>query len=97
MALGKQRFNVRAACSKDKLKFKFFLSPVCTLCVCVCVCVGGGDSARALCTCNHLHMCSVVREVELIFKCVSRQRFMFACGVENFTIFDLVSPSKLYH
>ena len=57
----------------------------------------GGDSARALCTCNHLHMCSVVHEVELIFKCVSRQRFMFACGVENFTIFDLVSPSKLYH
>ena len=70
------------------------------VCVCVCVCVGGGgggDSARALCTCDHLHMCSVVHEVELIFKCVSRQRFMFACGVENFTIFDLVSPSKLYH
>ena len=94
MALGKQRFNVRAACPKDKLKFKFFSSPVCTLCVWG---GGGGDSARALCTCNHLHMCSVVREVELIFKCVSRQRFMFACGVENFTIFDLVSPSKLYH
>ena len=91
MALGKQRFNVRAACPKDKLKFKFFLSPVYT------VCVLGGDSARALCKCNHLHMCSVVHEVELIFKCVSRQRFMFACGVENFTIFDLVSPSKLYH
>jgi len=56
---------------------------------------GAGDSARALCTCNH--MCSVVHEVELIFKCVSRQRFLFACGVENSTIFDLVSPSKLYH
>ena len=94
MALGKQRFNVRAACPKDKLKFKFFFEP----CVySMCVWGGGGDSARALCTCNHLHMCSVVHEVELIFKCVSRQRFMFACGVENFTIFDLVSPSKLYH
>ena len=95
MALGKKRFNVRAAYPKDKLKFKFFSSPVST--VCVCVGGGGGDSARALCTCNHLHMCSVVHEVELIFKRVSRQRFMFACGVENFTIFDLVSPSKLYH
>ena len=45
------------------------------------------------CTCAQC----IVHEVELVFKCVSRQRFMFACGVENFTIFDLVSPSKLYH
>ena len=29
MALGKQRFNDRAACPKDKLEFKFFSSPVC--------------------------------------------------------------------
>ena len=23
-----------------------------------------------------------------------RQRFMFACGIENFSIFDIVAPSK---
>ena len=51
MALGKQRFNVRAACPKDKLKFKFFLSPVCTVCV-----WGGGGGGGIV----HVHCVNVI-------------------------------------
>ena len=57
MALGKQRFNVRAACPKDKLKFKFFSSPVSTL----CVWGGGGGIVHVHCapviTCTCAQLC----------------------------------------
>ena len=50
MALGKQRFNVRPACPKDKLKFKFFSSPVCTVSV-----WGGGGGGIV-----HVHCVNVI-------------------------------------